>query len=236
MRSFPLGFFQQMPVIRVLDLSNNVNLIELPLEICRLESLEYLNLGIMRIKKLPVELKNLTNLRCLILDCVNRFLLIPPNVICCLSNLRMFNMIIDSIGIEEYEVNLEAFMVSLMEELECLQRSSEMSINLHTASAVQKFLTSHKLQKCLQVVLVHHCQDLKEVELPLSTLQRLRTLHFKCCSDLKHVRINMGNMEEKQGFFGSGHLANSNFINLVHIEISGCQIPGFDMAHLCSRP
>ena len=56
-----------MPVIRVLDLEGNIELVKLPLETCRLKSLEYLNLTWTGIKKIPVELKNLTKLRCLIL-------------------------------------------------------------------------------------------------------------------------------------------------------------------------
>ena len=87
MKSFPIGFFQFMPVIRVLDLKGNRKLVELPLEICRLESLEYLNLAWTSIKKVPIELKNLTKLRCLILNHVRRLEVIPPNVISCLSNL-----------------------------------------------------------------------------------------------------------------------------------------------------
>ncbi|KAL6334955.1 hypothetical protein AAG906_023760 [Vitis piasezkii] len=76
MKSLPIGFFQFMPVIRVLDLSDNRNLVELPLEICRLESLEYLNLTrtIDRIKKL-------TKLRCLMLDYVVGLEVIPSDVI-----------------------------------------------------------------------------------------------------------------------------------------------------------
>ncbi|XP_034696874.1 probable disease resistance protein At5g63020 [Vitis riparia] len=45
MHSLPIGLFRSMPAIRVLDLSGNGGLAELPLEICRLESLEYLNLS-----------------------------------------------------------------------------------------------------------------------------------------------------------------------------------------------
>ncbi|XP_034696450.1 probable disease resistance protein At5g43730 [Vitis riparia] len=92
MKSLPIGFFQFMPVIRVLDLSCNENLVELPLEIFRLESLEYLNLSETGIKKMPIELKNLTKLRCLILDHIRKLEVIPPNVISCLSNLQMFRM------------------------------------------------------------------------------------------------------------------------------------------------
>ena len=40
MKSFPIGFFQFMPVVRVLDLSHNEKLVDLPLQICRLKSLD----------------------------------------------------------------------------------------------------------------------------------------------------------------------------------------------------
>ena len=92
MKSLPIGFFQFMPVIRVLDLSGNKELVELPLEICRLESLEYLNLTWTSIKRMPIELKNLTKLRCLVLNYLERLEVIPSNVISCLPNLKMFSM------------------------------------------------------------------------------------------------------------------------------------------------
>ena len=88
MKSLPIGFFQFMPVIRVLDLSGNKELVELPLEICRLESLEYLNLTWTSIKRMPIELKNLTKLRCLVLNYLERLEVIPSNVISCLPNLQ----------------------------------------------------------------------------------------------------------------------------------------------------
>ena len=40
MKSFLIGFFQFMPVVRVLDLSHTEKLVDLPLEIYRLESLD----------------------------------------------------------------------------------------------------------------------------------------------------------------------------------------------------
>ena len=95
-----------------------------------------------------------------------------------------------------------------------------LSIKLSKVLAVQNFLTSQKLQKFLRMLQVEHCRGLKEVELPLLTLQRLRKLYFLCYSDLKLVKINMGN-EEKHGFSG-GHISNSNFLNLVHVQIAGC--------------
>ena len=74
------------------------------MEIFRLESLEYLNLAFTNTKKVPIELRNLIKVRCLIIDNVRALEVIPPNVIYCLSNLQMFSMIL-YIGrdIKEYE-------------------------------------------------------------------------------------------------------------------------------------
>ncbi|KAJ9693835.1 hypothetical protein PVL29_009678 [Vitis rotundifolia] len=201
MKSFPIGFFQFMPVIRVLDLKGNRKLVELPLEICRLESLEYLNLAWTSIKKVPIELKNLTKLRCLILNNVRRLEVIPPNVISCLSNLQMFSMILYTTwDIKEYEEGriLSTGFIVVLQELECLQYLSEISISLHTVPAVQKFLTFLRLQKCIQ-------------HLEMNTPR----LQLGNCYDLEHVKINMG--------LSRGHISNSNFHNLVSVNISRCR-------------
>ena len=60
-KSFPNGFFTNMPIIRVLDLSNNNQLVELPAEVGNLINLQYLNLSNTSIEYLPMELKNLKN-------------------------------------------------------------------------------------------------------------------------------------------------------------------------------
>ncbi|RVW89609.1 putative disease resistance protein [Vitis vinifera] len=61
-RFFPNRFFTNMPIIRVLDLSNNFELKELPEEIGDLVTLQYLNLSRTSIQYLPMELKNLKKL------------------------------------------------------------------------------------------------------------------------------------------------------------------------------
>ena len=233
MKTLPTGFFQHMPVIRVLDLENNKELEELTLETYRLESLEYLNLRFTNIKKMPTELKNLTKLRCLILDYVFRLQEIAPNVMCCLSNLQMFSMILSKIGIKTYE---EGFMVSVLQELECWQYLREMSITLPTLPAIQKFLTSQKLQKCIRNLhVILRSRGLEEMELPLSTFQRMRWLEFEECYSLERVKIIMGN-GEKQGFSrGLFSNSNSNFLNLVLVRITGCN--GFlDLTWLIYAP
>ncbi|KAE8704330.1 hypothetical protein F3Y22_tig00110458pilonHSYRG00524 [Hibiscus syriacus] len=56
-------FFNFMPMLKVLDLSFNINLDELPVGIAKLFSLEHLNLSFTGLKTLPVELKVLENLK-----------------------------------------------------------------------------------------------------------------------------------------------------------------------------
>ena len=78
--SFPSGFFSYMPIITVLDLGNHDNLIDLPIEIGKLFTLQYLNLSDTGIITLPMELRNLKKLRCLLLDDLFEFE-IPSQII-----------------------------------------------------------------------------------------------------------------------------------------------------------
>ncbi|XP_034679813.1 disease resistance protein UNI-like [Vitis riparia] len=90
--SYPSGLFGYMAIIRVLDLSKNFGLIELPVEIDRLASLQYLNLSYTRIVKLPIQLKKLSKLRCLILDEMHLLRTIPRQLISKLSSLQLFSI------------------------------------------------------------------------------------------------------------------------------------------------
>ncbi|RVW28692.1 putative disease resistance protein [Vitis vinifera] len=62
LKTFPRGFFQFMPLIRVLDLSATHCLTELPDGIDRLMNLEYINLSMTQVKELPIEIMKLTKL------------------------------------------------------------------------------------------------------------------------------------------------------------------------------
>ena len=118
--------------------------------------------------------------------------------------------------IKEYEEGhiLSTGFIVVLQELECLQYLSEVSISLHIVPVVKKFLTSLRMQKCIRHLEMNMSLGLKVVELPLSTLQRLKKLQLGNCYDLERVKINMG--------LSQGHISNSNFHNLVSVNISRC--------------
>ncbi|RVW84137.1 putative disease resistance protein [Vitis vinifera] len=114
------GFFQFMPNLRVLSLSNT-KIVELPSDIYNLVSLQYLDLFGTGIKKLPIEMKNLVQLKILIL-CSSKVSSIPRGLISSLLMLQAVGMyncgLYDQVaegGVESYDNE------SLIEELESLK-------------------------------------------------------------------------------------------------------------------
>ncbi|RVW80472.1 putative disease resistance protein [Vitis vinifera] len=103
------GFFQFMPNLRVLSLSNT-KIVELPSDISNLVSLQYLDLYGTEIKKLPIEMKNLVQLKILIL-CTSKLSSIPRGLISSLLMLQVIGMyncgLYDQVaegGVESYEI------------------------------------------------------------------------------------------------------------------------------------
>lgn len=136
--SFPNGFFTSMPVIRVLDLSNHYERIKLPTKIGNLVTLQYLNLSGTRTKYLPMELKNLKKLRCLILDYMHSLEPLPPEMVSMFSSLQLFSM---------YESQYKGDERRLLEELEQLEHNDDISIDLISVSSTQTLFNSHGLQR-----------------------------------------------------------------------------------------
>nr|CDH30700.1 putative disease resistance protein [Cercis chinensis] len=84
--------FQSMTSLKVLDLQSNNWLVEIPTKIGRMIHLEFLNLLFTDINKLPIELKNLSKLRMLLVDVVKLKLddEITLEVISSLERLKVF--------------------------------------------------------------------------------------------------------------------------------------------------
>uniref|UniRef100_A0A2N9F5V8 NB-ARC domain-containing protein n=1 Tax=Fagus sylvatica TaxID=28930 RepID=A0A2N9F5V8_FAGSY len=93
LKTFSNEFFQSMHALKVLDLSGNRDLAELPKSIGKLLNLEYLNLSETAIMELPSELKELRKLKFLLLDYTKKLKEISTEGISSLSCLQVFSMV-----------------------------------------------------------------------------------------------------------------------------------------------
>ncbi|KAL6313624.1 hypothetical protein AAG906_006995 [Vitis piasezkii] len=196
-QSFPNRFFTNMPIIRVLDLSNNFELGELPVEIGDLVTLQYLNLSDTKIKYLPVELKNLKKLRCLILNDMYFLASLPSQLVSSLSSLQLFSM---------YSMEEQVFTGDderrLLEELEQLEHVDDIYIHLTSVSSIQTLFNSHKLQRSTRCLLLF-CEQ---------------TLYIIECVELQDVKINF----EKEVVVYSKFPRHQCLNNLCDVKIDGC--------------
>ncbi|CBI21682.3 unnamed protein product, partial [Vitis vinifera] len=165
---------------KVLDLSNNFELKELPEEIGDLVTLQYLNLSRTSIQYLPMELKNLKKLRCLILKNMYFLKPLPSQMVSSLSSLQLFSSYdtANSYYMGDYERRL-------LEELEQLEHIDDISIDLTNVSSIQTLLNSHKLQRSIRWLQLA-CEHVKLVQLSLY----IETLRIINCFELQDVKIN----------------------------------------------
>ncbi|RVW23552.1 Disease resistance protein RPS5 [Vitis vinifera] len=181
----PSGFFQFMPLIRVLDLSINDNLSELPIGIGKLCALRYLNLSYTRIRELPIELRNLKNLMILLLDDMKSLGSIPQDVISSLISLKLFS---------NYAVNILSGVETMLEELESLNGLSEIRITISNALSFNKLKSSHKLLRCISYLQLLKWGDVITLEISFPLLKRMEHLHgliISHCNELKAIKINV---------------------------------------------
>ncbi|KAJ9692445.1 hypothetical protein PVL29_011485 [Vitis rotundifolia] len=185
---FSSGFFQFMPLIRVLNLARNDNLSELPIEIGELNGLRYLNLSATRIRKLPIELKNLKNLMILLLDFMQFPITIPQDLTSNLISLRLFSL---------WNTDILSGVETLLEELESLNDINEIQITISSALSLNKLKRSHKLQRCISRLLLLKWGDVTTLELSSSFLKIMEHLHAFVVHDCDDVKISMEREETK---------------------------------------
>ncbi|GAB4846000.1 hypothetical protein Ancab_025004 [Ancistrocladus abbreviatus] len=186
------GFFQFMPVLRVLDLSNNEALEAFPLEVCNLLSLECLNLANTSVSELPFELKRLHKLRTLDLNYVTKLEMIPVTVISGLSALQDLGMArcgASSDRIVQGSV-LSGGNEILIEELACLKHLIAVDLTIRSTNAFEKFLSSEMVMCCTRVLSFETLKDATSINLSFLEV----TVHIQCfividCKYLEGFRI-----------------------------------------------
>ncbi|XVE92488.1 hypothetical protein REPUB_Repub01dG0101500 [Reevesia pubescens] len=189
------NFFQFMCGLRVLDLSENEHLEELPVGISKLVSLEYLDLSRIRVRQLPVELKALENLKCLIFECPKfSNTTIPSQLISVflkLQVLRIFGCYYSS-G-QEVEDNNEC----LVEELKCLNHLGVLTLTIRSAFVLDRFLSNEKLCSCTVSFGLNSLKDLEQLNiLSLANMRSLNSLDLTFCTSLEEVKMEWGREEE----------------------------------------
>ncbi|TYI41443.1 hypothetical protein ES332_A01G021600v1 [Gossypium tomentosum] len=152
-------FFNFMPMLRVLDLSHNMNLEEFPVGIAKLVSLEHLNLSFTKIRKLPIELRALEKLKYLNLKKTPHLKMIPQQLISSFSKLQVLKMEGCGYG-----------CLLIWEEMEHLKYLNVLTISFRSASELEKALGFNKF---FSSAIEHH----------------LCTLHYYNCMGLEEVKI-----------------------------------------------
>ncbi|GMH01084.1 hypothetical protein Nepgr_002923 [Nepenthes gracilis] len=224
------GFFQFMPILRVLDLSHNESLTELPSDICTLISLEYLNLGFTGIRQLPFELRNLAQLKVLDLTCTTQLDVIPHRVISSLSNLQSLRMGGCGSTNQSVENNiLKDGNESLIEELGCLRRLIAIDLTIKSITALHMFLSIEKLVVCTRILFIEHIKG-GFTCLNISFIEISRHLQWLCINNCENLRVLSvyDNVIERIEEFPSGSLHSSRmrktpcFKNLLVLDIRSC--------------
>ncbi|TYG81654.1 hypothetical protein ES288_D01G022900v1 [Gossypium darwinii] len=173
-------FFNFMPMLRVLDLSRNMNLEELPVGIAELVSLEHLNLSRTGIKKLPVQLKTLAKLKYLNLEWTRDLEMIPRQLISSFSKLQVLKMERCGYG-----------CLLVLEEMEHLKYLNVLTISFRNASELEKASRFNKSFSCaIEAVSLVDFRDSRSLTImALANLQHLCTLTLSRCTDLEKVKI-----------------------------------------------
>ncbi|GMJ14247.1 RESISTANT TO P. SYRINGAE 5 [Hibiscus trionum] len=181
------GFFQFMPHLTVLNLSNNERLRELPVGISQLTSLECLNLSRTFIKEFPIELKYLTKLKMLDLSFMDCLRNIPQYLISSFSKLQIFRIGGDGIGLHEYCIE------NLMEELNSLQHLNRVGITVRRMIGLERFLSLHLLPCCTEAL---ELEDITANEFNvlclenMECLERLEIKYFINIEEMKMVKLH----------------------------------------------
>ncbi|KAK9281779.1 hypothetical protein L1049_004685 [Liquidambar formosana] len=198
------GFFSFMPNLRVLDLSRNRYLGWLPVEICALVSLRYLNLSDTEISDLPFDFRNLVELKYLGLDNI-RIDKIPEGLLSSFKKLQVLK--IDGIsGLSE----------TIVEEVECLKDLNRLCIAIDTVSVLSRFLSSPKLPSYTTILSLWSMKGSKYLNLSfLESMCRLSELTIDGWYDLEAMRVERAG----EGMANSEIIGHPIFHNLRSIGI-----------------
>ncbi|KAJ6965281.1 disease resistance protein [Populus alba x Populus x berolinensis] len=210
------GFFQFMPNLTVLDLSNNISLLGLPRGVWKLVSLQYLNLSRTGIKELPKELNELVKLRYLNLEYTHSLYLLPHGVISCFPMMRVLRMFRCGSSGDE----------SLVEELQCLEKLNMLTVTIRSAAALERLSSFQGMQSSTRVLYLELFHDSKLVNFSsLANMKNLDTLHICHCGSLEELQIDWEEeLQKMQAINNLAQVATTErpFRSLSSVYVENC--------------
>ncbi|TYI24267.1 hypothetical protein ES332_A06G222000v1 [Gossypium tomentosum] len=216
------GFFQFIPHLTVLDLSENCCLRVLPKGISQLVSLECIDLSWTGISELPMELRSLTKLKMLDLSYMSDLENIPQYLVSSFSKLQIFRLWFKRLLLQNKDYPNEDNVLNeghekLIEELKGLQRLNILSTPIKSMFCLERFLSFDlfgRRTQALQLI------DFREPEmfdvLCLENLEHLEALQFLDCGIME---IKM----EKLSTWVSSSNCTSCFHALSTVQIFHCK-------------
>ncbi|KAJ4877352.1 Disease resistance protein (NBS-LRR class) family [Raphanus sativus] len=197
-------FFKSMPKLVVLDLSKNLDLIELPETISELGSLQYLNLSGTAIHHLPMGLLGLKNLIYLDLWDTDILSIAGISKLHKLKVLKLFG--------HEFLCDFQA-----VKELETLEHLESLFIRITSFQYVE-ILRSQRLMSCTQHLEIDNIS--LETIVPLAIMEKLRSFWIKSWNISE---IKMGNICSKRKIVYSLHSPSTPcFSSLSVVKIQDC--------------
>ncbi|KAH9666787.1 putative disease resistance protein [Citrus sinensis] len=201
------GFFQFMPSLKVLKMSNcgkSWSNFQLPVGMSELgSSLELLDISHTSIRELPEELKKLVNLKCLNLRRTELLNKIPRQLISNSSRLRVLRMLgtgwFNFHGAPEDSVLFGGGEV-LIQELLGLKYLEVLELTLGSYHALQILLSSNKLKSCIRSLLLHLARDTTSVidATAFADLNHLNELWIDRAKELELLKIDYTEIVRKR--------------------------------------
>ncbi|GAB2213071.1 hypothetical protein Droror1_Dr00021089 [Drosera rotundifolia] len=237
------GFFSSMGALRVLDLSHNENLTELPLEVCQLVSLENINLEFTGIRRLPVELRKLVKLKVLDITGTSQLTVIPRHVLSSLSALRALRMASCGSTNQMQEDNvISGGNELLIDEVRQLSNLIVIDLTLRSDHAFSLFLSFKDLMICTKALCIQRLKDSTSLDIMfIEVAKNLEWLSISDCENLASLSITTQN--ETQNSNASGTINGCGptikqwpcFKKLLVIEVRRC--PRLkDLTVMCFAP
>ncbi|XP_024036879.1 disease resistance protein SUMM2-like [Citrus sinensis] len=216
------NFFHSMASLRVLILSYNRSLENLPLGIFNLVSLQHLDISWTGITTLPIELKYLVNLKCLNLEYTFRLSRIPQQVISDLKMLRALRMFECGFNVElEADSILFGDSEVLVEELLVLKHLNLLTITLQSFGALQRLLSYCRLGSIsTQCLCLRHLNNSNSLSVfAFASLRHLRTLQLYF-NDLEELKIDAGELKRIREICGF-HSLQKDLQEIISLEKLG---------------